>query len=51
MKKLREIISEGFIDTCYVFWKEMQHVFKDQGILIFFILVPLGYDRDRKSVV
>lgn len=43
MKKLREIISEGFIDTCYVFWKEMQHVFKDQGILIFFILVPLGY--------
>ncbi|MCE2617036.1 ABC transporter permease [Bacteroidaceae bacterium 14-104] len=43
MKKLKKIIQEGFYDTFYIFWKELRNIFKDQGVLIFCILVPLGY--------
>lgn len=28
---------------CYIWWMEMKNVFKDEGVLIFFILVPLVY--------
>lgn len=38
-QKIRHYIS----DTCAVFLKELHTVFKDEGVLIFFILVPLGY--------
>ena len=27
----------------YIWAKEMRNVFTDEGVLIFFILVPLGY--------
>lgn len=36
-------ISEGFRDMCYIWWLEMKNTIKDEGVLIFFILVPLGY--------
>lgn len=26
-----------------IIWQEFRHVFRDQGVLIFFLLVPLGY--------
>ena len=30
-------------DTCYIWEKEMRSVISDDGVLIFFILVPLIY--------
>ena len=35
-------ISQGINDMCYIWWLEMKNTFKDEGMLIFFILVPLG---------
>lgn len=34
---------EGLLDACYIWWQEMKGVVKDEGVLIFFILVPLAY--------
>lgn len=42
-KKFKEIVSEGISDLFYIWWQELKAVVKDQGVLIFFILVPLGY--------
>ena len=39
LKRLRE----GIYDTCYIWVKEMRSVISDEGVLIFFILVPLFY--------
>lgn len=36
-------IRRGIQSTIYVFWEEMRGIFHDQGIFIFFILVPLFY--------
>lgn len=36
-------IVDGIHDMCYIWWLEMKNTFKDEGMLIFFILVPLGY--------
>lgn len=36
-------ISQGISDMCYIWWLEVKNTFKDEGMLIFFILVPLGY--------
>lgn len=36
-------IQEGFHDMLYIWASEMKQVFKDEGVLIFFILVPLLY--------
>lgn len=36
-------VKEGIIDMCYIWAKEMKAVVKDEGVLIFFILVPLVY--------
>lgn len=36
-------IVEGIYDTCYIWWEEMKTIVKDEGVLIFFILVPLTY--------
>ena len=36
-------IQEGFHDMLYIWSYEMKQVFKDEGVLIFFILVPLLY--------
>lgn len=42
-KRLKDIISQGISDLFYIWWQELKAVVKDQGVLIFFILVPLGY--------
>lgn len=36
-------INEGFHDMIYIWWMEMKNIIKDEGVLIFFILVPLLY--------
>lgn len=36
-------VREAINDMCFIFVKELKSVFHDQGVLIFFILVPLGY--------
>lgn len=36
-------IYKGLQDACYIWRKEMKQVFKDEGVLIFFIIVPLVY--------
>ena len=28
---------------CYIWWLEMKSTIKDEGVLIFFLLVPLAY--------
>ena len=30
-------------DTCFIWRQEMKQVFRDEGVLIFFIIVPLLY--------
>ena len=45
-KKLRRNRKsvEGLIySICYIWWLEMKNTIKDEGVLIFFLLVPLGY--------
>ena len=34
---------EGLQDICYIWWEEMKQVFHDEGVIIFFFLVPLIY--------
>ena len=36
-------IDHKIEDACYVWREEMKQVFKDEGVLIFFIIVPLVY--------
>ena len=36
-------INEGIHDMCFIWWQEMKNVVKDEGVLIFFIIVPLLY--------
>lgn len=36
-------IKEGISDLCYIWVKEMRSTITDEGVLIFFILVPLLY--------
>ena len=42
-KSLWRQINEGIHDMCYIWWMEMKNVFKDEGVLIFFIITPLFY--------
>ena len=51
-------IKQGIQDTCYIMVEEIRNEFRDEGLLIFCILVPLFYPllyswiyKDRKSVV
>lgn len=39
----KERIKEGIYDLFYIWKEEFKNTFKDQGVLIFFILVPLVY--------
>ncbi|NDV83117.1 ABC transporter permease [Bacteroides sp. 51] len=39
----KETIKEGILDMFYIWKREFRAVFRDQGVLIFFILVPLAY--------
>ena len=36
-------IYQGLLDACYILRKELQLLVKDEGVIIFFILVPLVY--------
>ena len=40
---LKEKVKEGILDLFYIWKREFRNVFRDQGVLIFFILVPLAY--------
>lgn len=42
-KNLYNIITQGISDMMIIWMNELKNVVKDQGILIFFIFVPLGY--------
>lgn len=39
----KEKVKEGILDMLYIWKREFRAVFRDQGVLIFFILVPLAY--------
>lgn len=41
--RLRYIIKEGLLDTFTIWKEELRNVFRDEGVLIFFFLVPLVY--------
>ena len=43
MGQIKEILKDGFADTFYIWWEEIKNVFKDTGVLIFVIIVPLFY--------
>ncbi len=36
-------LYKGLQDASYIWWKEMHQVLKDEGVLIFFIVVPIVY--------
>ena len=36
-------IKQAISDLCFIFVQELKNVFRDEGVLIYFILVPLGY--------
>lgn len=42
-KSLLRHINEGIHDMCYIWAEEIKTTWKDEGVLIFFILVPLLY--------
>lgn len=41
--KIGQIISQGISDVFYIWRREFRKIFRDQGVLIFFVFVPLGY--------
>jgi len=43
LKGLLKQIKEGINDLCYIWFEEMKLTWKDEGVLIFFILVPIFY--------
>ena len=36
------MIKEGILDIFYIWKDELKNVFKDEGVLIFFFLVPFA---------
>lgn len=42
-KSLKNKISQGIEDLFYIWKREFRTTFRDQGVLIFFVLVPLVY--------
>jgi len=41
--RLRYMIRNGIRDAFYIWKEELKHVFRDEGVMIFFFLVPLVY--------
>ena len=41
--KFKDKITQGINDLFYIWKHEFKTTFRDQGVLIFFIIVPLGY--------
>lgn len=39
----KEKVTQGIIDMFYIWKREFRITFRDQGVLIFFVLVPLAY--------
>ncbi len=35
--------KEHFTDVAYIWWQEMLQVIRDEGVLMFLVIVPLGY--------
>jgi len=35
--------KESVEDICYIWWEEMKQVFHDEGVIIFFFIVPIAY--------
>lgn len=42
-KSFKDHIKHGILDLFYIWKEEFRNVFRDQGVLIFFFLVPLAY--------
>ncbi len=42
-KGYKQRMTEALHDACHVWLREMKGVFRDEGVLIFFIIVPLVY--------
>ena len=42
-QSFKNIVRQGFSSLFHICARELRNVFKDQGVLIFFILVPLAY--------
>ena len=40
---LKDKITQGINDLFYIWKREFRTTFRDQGVLIFFVLVPLVY--------
>ena len=34
---------EGLQDICYIWWEEMKQAFRDEGVVMFFFVVPIAY--------
>lgn len=42
-ESFRKHLREGISDLCYIWWLETKNTVKDEGVLIFFLLVPIAY--------
>lgn len=42
-KGLLSRFAEGVSDACFVWWQEMKNTFRDEGVIIFFLIVPFAY--------
>ena len=40
---LKDKITQGINDLFYIWKREFRTTFRDQGVLIFFVLVPMVY--------
>lgn len=42
----KQKVVQGIHDLFYIWIREFRTTFRDQGVLIFFVLVPLVYSTD-----
>ena len=36
-------LNEGLHDICFIWWREMKLMVRDEGVIIFFLVVPIVY--------
>ena len=48
---LKDKITQGINDLFYIWKREFRTTFRDQGVLIFFVLVPLVYPLIYLSLI
>lgn len=41
--RFRQKARQSIYDMCHIWWHELRHTLRDQGMMIFFVLVPLVY--------